>query len=192
MEVQPFLVSSPISPTCHPSSVTFLNLVPVPSGDSLVVLVVKNPPANPGDIRDVGSIAVLGRSSGEGNGNPLQYSCLANPHRQRSLAGYSLRGCKESDMTEATQHSIMTGIYHYIDRGVLGVAKNQTQLKQLSTHLPPEIIAVASCTTKCVHCVLWESCFVFRLGPQCPRTTLLPKEEGWGCVWVCSRVGGNY
>ena len=37
---------------------------------------VKNPPANPGD---VGSIPGLGRSLGEGNGNPLQYSCLGNP-----------------------------------------------------------------------------------------------------------------
>jgi len=38
---------------------------------------------------DVGSIPELGRSSGEGHGNPLQYSCLENPHGQRSLAGYS-------------------------------------------------------------------------------------------------------
>ena len=44
-----------------------------------VVPVVKNPPANAGDIRDSGSILGLGRSSGEGNGNPLQYSCLGNP-----------------------------------------------------------------------------------------------------------------
>ena len=36
----------------------------------------------------------LGRSSREGNGNPLQYSCLENPHGQRSLAGYSPRGRK--------------------------------------------------------------------------------------------------
>ena len=41
-----------------------------------------------------------GRSPGEGNGNPAQYSCLENPHGQRSLAGYSPRGHKESDMTE--------------------------------------------------------------------------------------------
>ena len=41
--------------------------------------VVKNPPMNPGDTRDVGSIPGLGRSPGEGNGNPLQYSCLQNP-----------------------------------------------------------------------------------------------------------------
>ena len=45
----------------------------------LVALVVKNPPANAGDARDVGSIPGLGRSPGEGNGNPLQCSCLENP-----------------------------------------------------------------------------------------------------------------
>ena len=39
---------------------------------------VKNPPANEGDIRDMGSIPGSGRSPGEGNGNPLQYSCLEN------------------------------------------------------------------------------------------------------------------
>ena len=38
---------------------------------------------------------------GEGNGNPLQYSCLENPmDGQNSLIGYSLWGCKESDRTE--------------------------------------------------------------------------------------------
>ena len=46
---------------------------------SQVVLVVKNLPANAGDIRDVGSIPGLGRSPGGGNGIPLQYSCLENP-----------------------------------------------------------------------------------------------------------------
>ena len=71
-------------------------------GVSQVVLVVKNPPANAGDMRDVGSIPGLGRSPGGGHGNPSQYSCLENPHGQRSLAGYSPWGCKESDMTDAT------------------------------------------------------------------------------------------
>ena len=46
---------------------------------SQVALVVKNLPANAGDIRDAGSIPGLGRSPGDGNGNPLQYSCLENP-----------------------------------------------------------------------------------------------------------------
>jgi len=45
---------------------------------SQVALVVKNPPANAEDIRDRGSITGSGRSSGEGNGNSLQYSCLEN------------------------------------------------------------------------------------------------------------------
>ena len=40
---------------------------------------VENLPANAGDARDVGSIFGLGRSSGVGNGNLLQYSCLGNP-----------------------------------------------------------------------------------------------------------------
>ena len=44
-----------------------------------MVLVVKNPPANAGDIRDVGSIPGSGSSPGEENGNTLQYSCLENP-----------------------------------------------------------------------------------------------------------------
>ena len=46
---------------------------------SQVALVVKNLPANAGDVRDLDSIPGLGRSPGEGNGNPLQYSCLENP-----------------------------------------------------------------------------------------------------------------
>ena len=41
--------------------------------------VVKNLPANAGDTGDMGSIPGLGGSPGEGNGNPLQYSCLENP-----------------------------------------------------------------------------------------------------------------
>ena len=48
-------------------------------GASQVALVVKNSPANAGDIRDLGSIPGLGRCPGKGNGNPLQDSCLENP-----------------------------------------------------------------------------------------------------------------
>ena len=62
------------------------------------MLVVKNPPANAGDIRDAGSVPGSERSLGGGHGNPLQYSCLENP--MRSLAGYSPCSHKESDTTE--------------------------------------------------------------------------------------------
>ena len=71
---------------------------------SQVVLVVKNPPANAGDVRDVGSIPGSGRSPGEGNGNLLQYSCLENT--------------MDRGAWQATVH---------------GVTKSWTQLKQLST-----------------------------------------------------------
>ena len=60
---------------------------------------VKNLTANPGDIRDLGSIPGLGRSPRGGNGNPLQYSCLENSMDKKSLMGYSPWGHKESDTT---------------------------------------------------------------------------------------------
>ena len=46
---------------------------------SQVALTVKNPPANPGEVRDSGSVPGLGRYPGERNGNALQCSCLENP-----------------------------------------------------------------------------------------------------------------
>ena len=48
------------------------------AASQVLALVVKHPPANSGDIRDVGSIPGLGRSPGEGKGYPLQYSGLEN------------------------------------------------------------------------------------------------------------------
>ena len=49
---------------------------------------------------DLGPIPELGRSPGGGHRDPLQYSCLENPHGHRSLTGYSPWGHKELDMTE--------------------------------------------------------------------------------------------
>ena len=46
---------------------------------SQMALVVRNLPANAGDVRTAGSIPGLGRSPGGGHGNPFQYSCLENP-----------------------------------------------------------------------------------------------------------------
>ena len=71
----------------------------------MVALVVNNPPANAGDVRDMGSIPGLGRSRGGGHGNPLQYSWLENP--------------MDRGAWRATVH---------------GVAKSQTWLKRLSMH----------------------------------------------------------
>ena len=65
---------------------------------------VKDMPADARDLKDLGSVPGLGRSPGGGHwrGNPLQYSCLENPHGERSLVGYSPWGRKELDTTEAT------------------------------------------------------------------------------------------
>ena len=60
---------------------------------------VKNPPAKAGDSRDMGLIPGLGRSPGEGNGNPLQYSWLRNP-MDRGTWRAIVHGVAELDTTE--------------------------------------------------------------------------------------------
>ena len=61
-----------------------------------MVLLEKNLLANAGNAEDVGSIPGSGRSPGEENGNPLQYSCLERPHGQWSLVGYCLNRVEKS------------------------------------------------------------------------------------------------
>ena len=76
----------------------------MPFGEALVV---KNPLANAGDVRDEGLIPRSGRFPGEGHGNPLQYSCLENS--------------MDRGAWQVTVHR---------------VTKSRTRLKQLSTHRP--------------------------------------------------------
>ena len=66
--------------------------------------VVKNPLANAGDMD---SIPGSGRFPGEGNSNPLQYSCLGTSHGQRSLAGYSSWGGKRVGHDLATKQQLL-------------------------------------------------------------------------------------
>ena len=74
--------------------------------EALVAQMLKNLPAS---AEDLNSVSGLGRSPGGEHGNPLQYSCLENPHGQRSLVGYSSRGHKESDTTK----QLSTAAHHY-------------------------------------------------------------------------------
>ena len=62
---------------------------------------IKNPSANAGDLRDLGSIPGLGRSPGGGHGNPLQDSCLENS-MDRGAWWVTVHTVAKSDMTEAT------------------------------------------------------------------------------------------
>ena len=59
-----------------------------------------NPPMNTEDAGDTSSIPGLGKSPGEGNGNPLQYSCLENPMDTGARWATVHQGCKESEVTE--------------------------------------------------------------------------------------------
>ena len=69
---------------------------------------------------DTGLIPELGRSPGGGNGNPLQYSCLENPHGQRSLVGYSPWRRYKSDTTEwLSTHGIFGKLWKNLGLGVL-------------------------------------------------------------------------
>ena len=69
------------------------------------------------NVGDLGSIPGLEISLGGGHGNPLQYSCLENPHGQRSLAGYNPWGLQELGMTEAQHntynHSVLNNPVKY-------------------------------------------------------------------------------
>ena len=64
--------------------------------------VLKNPLANAGDIRNMGSFPGSGINPGGEHGNPLQYSCLENPLNRGAVEGYRPQGCKESDTTAMT------------------------------------------------------------------------------------------
>ena len=83
---------------------TFVNPTKHPDSRCLVRhwFGVKNLPANAENTGDTGSIPELERSSGERNGNPLQYSCLKknNLMDRGSLVGYSPWGCEESNIPE--------------------------------------------------------------------------------------------
>ena len=70
-------------------------------------LVVKNLPANAGDAGDAGLIPGSGRSSGGGNGNPLQYSCLKNP-MDRGVWWVTVHGVSESDKAEQLSRTACT------------------------------------------------------------------------------------
>ena len=57
----------------------------------------------------------LGRSPGGGHDNPLQYSCLENPHGQRNLAGYSSWGLKELDLFYSYPYTYLICFFVYVE-----------------------------------------------------------------------------
>ena len=103
----------------------------------MVVLVVKNPPANSGDVGDVGSIPGLGRSPGGGHSNPLQHSYLENP--------------MDKGAWQATVHR---------------VGKSQTWLKWLSPHTHTHKVTVRHVTWTLRHSLGPPVAILAHLGPR--------------------------
>ena len=101
------------------------NIRAYPGLASQVVLVVKNLPANAGDIRDTGSIPRSGRSSGGGHGNPLQYSCLENP-MERGVWQAMVCGIAELHTTEQLRAHTHGELRSHM---LYKVAKNTKQTK---------------------------------------------------------------
>ena len=134
---------------------------------SLVVQMVKNPPSmweTP--------VWFLGQedSSGGGCGNPLQCSCLENPHGQRSLVGYAPWGRKELDMTEW----LSTCASVFLETSIR-VSTNLFIPSKLSIHKIPSV----SCTNLFDHWPIWkwgqdkENSIAWHCCPPCRVT--------WGC-----------
>ena len=79
-----------------------------------MVLEVKNPPPNAGDVGDSGLIPGLGRSLGRGRGNPFQYFCLENPVDRRA-SRVAVYGVAEASMTETIYHGTRSTLYRFCD-----------------------------------------------------------------------------
>ena len=94
---------------------------------------IKNPPVNAGDPRDTGLIPGLGRSPREGNGNPLQYSCLGNPMDRGAWRATVHGVAKDLDTTAHTQYRYASLIFNTD----LRLRRIQAQLAELSGDTHP-------------------------------------------------------
>ena len=98
---------------CHSFPFVLISSLPTTTQPSQVVLVEKNLPAKAGDVKDVGSTPGSGRSLGEGNGNPLRYSCLETPWTE-GLVGLSPWRCKSRTwLKQLHTHCILTTVQSY-------------------------------------------------------------------------------
>ena len=93
----------------------------------------------------VGLIPGLGRSPGGGYGNPLQYSCLKNPHGQRSLVGYSPWGCRVGH-DWATKHTQPLTVFYfsYVCESITALLRTKQTLLGCRDHVLTVIVVVVS------------------------------------------------
>ena len=147
----------------------------------MALVVVKNPPANAGDVWDGGSISESGRSPGKGHGNLLWYSCLENPMVRGAWQAAVHRVAKIHDwrdsMPHARTHDILLTVYTiqiYIHRAVShGFSWPLTRLrgKMIAKtfmafwfHLFDLVWIECKICNLCIHSKLWYSYEYFGIG----------------------------
>ena len=137
------------------------------------MLVVKNLPANAGDIREAGSVPGSGRSPGAGHGNLLQYSCLENPMDRGAWQATVHRVARSQTQlkwlhTHAHQEdtSILTWFSYLILGQPPGLSLSQLSLLHMEAF---GILWVSSFAT--LTCGRWEWASLHPLAPHMPHTT---------------------
>ena len=128
---------------------------------------------------DQGSIPGSGRSPGEGNGNPLQYSCLEKSQGQRSLVGYSPWGCKQSDTTEWLHKPFWIFFFFLYDEGVCSNFTDLHVAVQLSQYHLLKRLSFS-------HCIFLDSLFKINWPWVCGFISGLSILFHWSiCLFLC-------
>lgn len=124
-------------------------------------LVLKNPPASVGEVRDVGSIPGSGRSPGGGHGDPLQYFCLKNP-TDRGTWRATVRGIAELHTTEpAHTHTTQAVITEVAGMGQASHGRGFLAHNMLSSVL-------------CINLLQLQQQYLYRMFPPRPMPPPLP------------------
>ena len=167
---------------------------------SQVALVVKNPPGNAGDLRDMGSITGSGRSPGEGNGNPLQYSCLVNPMDRGAWRATVHRVTQSQTWLKrlSTQYYIILLHWFHHEAEEVGWFEPASFQDRAHSSLIPSVsaclfVCVCVCISLCLSVLLLLSLppSVFHklriLLRRCTPTTLYSSYQR-GEVWSCEEL----
>ena len=122
----------------------------------------KESTCNEGDTGDVGSIPGSGRSSGGGNGNTFQYSCLEKCHGQRSLVGHNPQGPKSQSRQNTHTHIGWFYIVYSVMIWCADILQMVTTIRLISTCVVSHIIFAYVCAYVCVcivrKCWILETC----------------------------------
>ena len=156
-------------------------------------LVIAGSAGKESQCRRPGSIPGSRRSPGGGHGNPLQYSCLENPHRQRSLAGCSPWGCKELDTTEQLStvthllslKELLVNLHHLVEESTLhqnGAGELKCMWNSRNLKTKPDFISELSVSTDLSNGWKYHtsfSHFTRSLFSPCSRRLLYLPQKVW-------------